>query len=80
MNCIVALALFAPAVLILAEKGIGTGGTLLAAQVFLIARVIYVVVYAAGLPWARTLIWMVGFLATAWLYLAGFGAAAVAAA
>ena len=79
LNSIVAMALFAPAVLILANKGLATGTTLLAAQVFLIARILYVPIYAAGLPWVRTLVWLAGFLATAWLYFAGFGAAVAAA-
>jgi len=70
-NCIVAMVLFAPAVLILQAKGISTSGTLLAAQAFLIARVVYVVIYAAGLPWLRTLVWTVGFLATLYLYAVG---------
>lgn len=78
INSIVAMALFAPAVLILALKGITTPSTLLAAQVFLIARILYVPVYAAGLPWARTLIWLAGFLATAWLYWVGLGVAVAA--
>ncbi|SDE33794.1 MAPEG family protein [Limimaricola pyoseonensis] len=71
-NSVVALALFAPAVLILAERGALTGGTLLAAQVFLLARLAYAVLYPAGIPWARTGVWSLGFLATAWLYLAAF--------
>jgi uncharacterized MAPEG superfamily protein len=75
-NSIVAMALFAPAVLILGHKGLTTSTTLLAAQAFLVARVLYVPVYALGLPGARTLIWAVGFVATAWLYIAGMGAAA----
>jgi uncharacterized MAPEG superfamily protein len=77
-NGIVAMALFAPAVLILAAKGTTGSGTLLAAQAFLIARVAYVPIYAAGIPWARTAVWLVGFLATAWLYLAGLTAAPAA--
>ena len=78
LNSIVAMALFAPAILILAQKGLATSTTLLAAQVFLIARILYVVVYAMGLPWARTLLWLAGFLATAYLYLAGMGMAIAA--
>ncbi len=78
LNSVVAMALFAPAVLILAQKGMMTSNTLLAAQVFLIARILYVPVYAAGLPWARTLIWLAGFLATAWLYWLGLGVAVAA--
>ena len=71
------MALFAPAVLILQAKGLATPGTLLTAQVFLIARIAYVPAYAAGLPWVRSLIWVVGFLATAWLYISGFGSSVV---
>ena len=79
LNSIVAMALFAPAVLILDDKGLFTSTTLLAAQVFLIARILYVPIYAAGVPWARTLLWLAGLLATAWLYFAGFGVAIAAA-
>jgi uncharacterized MAPEG superfamily protein len=63
------MALFAPAVLLLNVKGISTPGTLLAAQVFLIVRIVHSVVYTAGTPWVRSLAWTVGFLATAYLYL-----------
>ena len=38
LNSVVALALFAPAVLMLDAKGLTSGGTLLAAQAFLVAR------------------------------------------
>ena len=68
-NSVVALALFAPAVLILKMQDASTAGTLLAAQIFVIARILYVGVYVAGIPWLRTGIWMLGFLATAYLYL-----------
>jgi len=68
-NSIVAMALFAPAILILAVTSNFSGASLMAAQAFLLARVAYAVVYFAGLPWVRTLVWLVGFLATAWLYL-----------
>ncbi|GHF38089.1 MAPEG family protein [Seohaeicola zhoushanensis] len=69
-NSVIALALFAPAVLILQAKGGFSASTLLAAQVFLLARIAYVVVYAAGVPWVRTLVWVVAFLATLYLYIA----------
>ena len=80
INCVVSMALFAPAVLILVVKDAATASTLLAAQVFLIARIIYVPVYAAGTPWLRTLIWTVGILATLYLYVAGLGSPAMEAA
>ena len=68
INSVIAIALFAPAVLILAVQGVSTGGTLLATQLFLIARIVYVPIYAVGVPWLRTGVWVTGFLATAYLY------------
>lgn len=70
-NSVVAMALFAPAVLILQSRGISGGSTLLAAQVFLAMRVIYVLTYAFKINGIRSLAWGVGFFATAWLYIAG---------
>ncbi len=49
-NSIVAMALFAPAVLILEMLDRTNATSLLAAQVFLIARIIYLPVYALGVP------------------------------
>ena len=68
-NSIVAMTLFAPAVLLLEVKGVSTSSTLLAAQVFLIARILYVLIYAAGTPWLRTVSWIVAFLSIAYLFL-----------
>ena len=70
-NSVVAMALFAPAVLILSAKDAFTAGTLLAAQIFIIARVLFVPIYALAIPvpFLRTIVWMTGFLATAYLYL-----------
>ncbi len=79
-NSVVAMALFAPAVLILSALGVSTGGTLLAAQAFLVARARYGVAYAAGVPWLRTAVWAVGAFATLYLYLAPMFVAAPAVA
>ena len=70
-NSVVAMALFAPAVLILSAKDSFTSGSLLAAQIFLIARVVFVPIYAFAIPvpFLRTIVWMAGFLATIYLYL-----------
>ncbi|SFE00938.1 Uncharacterized conserved protein, MAPEG superfamily [Sulfitobacter brevis] len=67
-NSVVAMALFAPAVLILVLLDRTNATTLLCAQVFLIARIIYLPVYAMGVPTIRTLAWLAGFIATAFLY------------
>lgn len=71
-NSVTAMALFAPAILILAAREGFGGGTLLAAQVFLIARLAYALLYPAGIPWARTAVWGLGFVATLYLYIAAF--------
>ncbi|MGX9856490.1 MAPEG family protein [Limimaricola variabilis] len=71
-NSVTAMALFAPAILILAAREGFGGGTLLAAQVFLIARLAYALLYPAGIPWARTAVWGLGFVATLYLYVAAF--------
>ena len=65
------MALFAPAVLLLDAREAFTAGTAVAAQIFLIARVVFVPVYAMALPvpFLRTIFWMAGFLATLYLYL-----------
>ena len=68
LNCAIGMALFAPAILILAAKDAFTGTTLLLAQVFLLARVVYVIVYIVGIPWVRTLSFVVALLCTLVLY------------
>lgn len=68
-NSLVALALFAPAVLILTTTSATTANTLMAAQIFLIARIIYAPLYWFAVPWLRTVAWAAGFIATIYLYL-----------
>ncbi len=68
-NSITAMALFAPAILLLAHRDAFGAATLTAAQAFLIARVLYVPAYALRLTGIRTLLWLIGFAATVALYL-----------
>ena len=69
VNAVTAMALFAPAILILAVKEEFSATTLTAAQAFLIARILYVPAYALKLTGVRTLLWLAGFAATVVLYL-----------
>ena len=69
VNSVTAMALFAPAILILAVKDEFSATTLTAAQAFLIARILYVPAYALKLTGVRTLLWLAGFAATVVLYL-----------
>ncbi|MDL2356587.1 MAG: MAPEG family protein [Pseudomonadota bacterium] len=56
-NLFETLPLFAGAVLIAHAAGIHSGQTVLGCQLYLAARVLYVPLYAAGVPVLRTLVW-----------------------
>ena len=68
-NSLVAMALVAPPILMLAITNVTTSGTVLAVQIFLTARIIYAVCFILGVIYLRTLTWVTGFIATAFLYL-----------
>lgn len=63
-NAIENLAVFAPLVLVAAASGASTSATVAAAKVYLAARLVHYVVYAAGIPVIRTLAFVVGCGAT----------------
>ena len=63
-NAIENLVLFAPAVLMAHQLGISTSATRMAAPVYFFARLVHYIVYAAGIPVARTLAYAVGLGAT----------------
>lgn len=69
-NCIVAMALFAPAVLAVQVQGQNSALTMLAAQVFVLSRIVYVASYLAGIRYVRSAAFGLGFLATMYLYIA----------
>jgi uncharacterized MAPEG superfamily protein len=71
-NSVVAMALVAPAVLMLTLANLSTPGTILAIQLFLTARIAYAICFIVGINYLRTAIWIVGFLATAYLYISLF--------
>jgi uncharacterized MAPEG superfamily protein len=63
-NAVENLAVFAPLVLILALIGVSTPATIAASKIYLGARFIHYIVYAAGIPVVRTLAFVVGVGAT----------------
>jgi len=71
-NAVENLVIFAPLVLIAQDLSISNGVTVGACIVYFWARLAHVVVYAAGIPVARTLAFAVGFFAQAALVLAIF--------
>jgi len=63
-NAVENLAVFAPLVIVASLMGVSTPMTVLAAKVYLWARLIHYVVYSAGIPVVRTLAFVVGSGAT----------------
>ncbi|MDU0341022.1 MAPEG family protein [Bosea rubneri] len=63
-NAIENLAVFAPLVIVAALTGISTPATVFAAKLYLGARLVHYVVYAAGVPIVRTLAFATGVAAT----------------
>ena len=59
-NMLESLVLFAALALVIVVAGRGNAQTLLGAQIFVWARLIYAVVYIAGIPWLRTGVWGIG--------------------
>jgi len=71
-NHIEALCMFVPVVLVLQIAGISNEATLLWTKVFVGARVAYAVFYWLGTPWARTIVWAIGLVATLMLFVQAF--------
>jgi uncharacterized MAPEG superfamily protein len=61
LNMLESLAIFAIFVIVAQLTGRANASTALGATLFFWARLIYAVVYVAGIPWLRTLIWAVSF-------------------
>ena len=58
-NMLENMVLFVPLVLVAVLAGKTNTTTLLGAQIFVLARVVYALVYYAGIPWLRTGVWFV---------------------
>ena len=68
-NAIENLPIFAVAVLVAHAIGVSNGITVLAAQTYLIARVLHAIGYTTNLPLARTLTFAAGWAATLTIFL-----------
>jgi uncharacterized MAPEG superfamily protein len=67
-NMIENLVLFAALVLIAVVSNKTNATTLLGAQIFVWARVAYALIYPAGIPWLRTLAWLVSVVGLALIF------------
>lgn len=68
-NMLESLVLFAALVLIAVVAGKTNATTLLGAQLFFGARLVYAVVYPAGIPWLRTGVWFVSVIGLILIFL-----------
>ncbi len=64
------LILFAPLILVAAQLGISNDLTVWGAQLFFYSRVAHAVVYLAGLPKIRPLVWAIGIVGTIMVFVA----------
>jgi uncharacterized MAPEG superfamily protein len=67
-NMIENLVLFAALVLMAVAAGKTNATTLLGAQIFFWARLVYAAVYVAGIPWLRTGVWAVSVVGLAMIF------------
>lgn len=67
-NMLENLVLFAALVLVAVAAGKTNSTTLLGAQIFFWARLVYAVIYLAGIPWLRTATWFVSVIGLALIF------------
>ena len=67
-NSIVSLVFVLPAVMAFALSGQSSTETVIALQIFLVARILYFVAYLFSITWVRSCIWWVGTICVFYLY------------
>ena len=67
-NSIVSLIFVLPAVTALASIGQSSAGTVIALQIFLVARILYFVAYLFSITWVRSCLWWAGTICIFYLY------------
>ena len=69
LNMLENLPLFAALVLVAAVSNHANAMTAAGAEVFFWARLVYAIVYVAGIPWLRTLVWAVSMVGLVLIFL-----------
>lgn len=67
-NSIVSLVFVLPAVMALALSGQSSTTTVIALQIFLVARILYFIAYLFSITWVRSCLWWVGTICVFYLY------------
>tara|TARA_B100002052_G_scaffold222985_1_gene205094 strand:- start:36 stop:419 length:384 start_codon:yes stop_codon:yes gene_type:complete len=68
LNSIIAMTLITPAIVILHLMAITNASTVLAVQIFLTARIVYIISYGIGIMGLRSAGWIASLLSILWLY------------
>ena len=68
LNCVIALAVIAPAILVLVITKISNAKTILAVQVFFWACLVYVIAYGLNIIGVRSVSWIASLLSILYLY------------
>ena len=68
LNSVIAMALITPAIVILHLLEITNASTVLAVQIFLTARIVYIISYGLGIMGLRSAGWVASLLSILWLY------------
>ena len=74
-NTLISLVLIIPPVITLTLLSVSTPTTILVLQIFVVARVLYFIVYLLGVSWIRSCLWWTGLLCIVYLYLFCLGQA-----
>ena len=74
-NTLISLVLIIPPVFTLTLLSVSTPTTILVLQIFVVARVLYFIVYLLGVSWIRSCLWWTGLLCTIYLYVFCLGQA-----
>ena len=67
-NTLISLVLIIPPVFTLTLLSVSTFETIVVLQIFVVARVLYFIIYLLGFAWIRSFLWWTGLLCTLYLY------------
>ena len=76
-NTLISLVLIMPPVFTLALLSVSTFETIVVLQIFVVARVLYFIIYLLGFAWIRSFLWWTGLLCTLYIYVLCLGHAQI---
>ena len=76
-NTLISLVLIIPPVFTLVLLSVSTFETIVVLKIFLVARVLYFIIYLLGFAWIRSFLWWTGLLCTLYLYFSCFSHAQI---